>query len=131
MSDDAAYLADLVGVCDRFVAEVRLAIGDAAAERTAIERAVEHYRATRRAHGIFPDDEFVTHFFLADSLDDASGEVAVAVAHGDHQPRLVHAHRWRGERLVGAMLELHHGAVRLADCRRVLGRDLACRNLAE
>lgn len=27
MSDDPAYLADLVGVCDRFVAEVRLAIG--------------------------------------------------------------------------------------------------------
>lgn len=73
MSDDPAYLADLVGVCDRFVAEVRLAIGDASAERTAVERAVEHYRATRRAHGIFPDDEFVTHFFLADSLDDASG----------------------------------------------------------
>lgn len=68
MSDAPAYLADLVGVCDRFVAEVRAAIGDAAAERSAVERAIEHYRATRRAHGFFPDDEFVTHFFLADKL---------------------------------------------------------------
>jgi hypothetical protein len=73
MSDDPAYLADLVGVCDRCVSELRAALGDAAAERAAVERAVEHYRATRRAHGIFPDDEFVTHFFLADSLEDASG----------------------------------------------------------
>jgi hypothetical protein len=63
----------LVGVCDRFVAAMRAAHGRPADERAAVEAALEDYRATRRAHGIVPDDEFQTHFFLADILDDASG----------------------------------------------------------
>ena len=73
MSDDPNYLAALVAVCDRFVAAMRPAIGDPAKERAAVEAALEDYRGTRRAHNIWPDNERQTHFFLADTVDDADG----------------------------------------------------------
>ncbi len=73
MSDDPAYLADLVNVCDRFVGAMRAALGTPASERATVEAALEDYRATRRAHKILPDDEFQSHFFLAETVDDADG----------------------------------------------------------
>ena len=74
MSDeDPNYRNALVPVCDRFVATMRAALGDPAKERAAVEAALEDYRATRRAHKIWPDDEFQTHFFLAETVDDADG----------------------------------------------------------
>lgn len=74
MSDDPSYLAALVTVCDRFVTTMRAALGDPAKERAAVEAALEDYRSTRRAHKIWPDSEFETHFFLAETVDDADGE---------------------------------------------------------
>lgn len=71
MSDDPTYIAAMVTVCDRFVSSMRAALGDRTKERAVVEAALEDYRATRRAHKIFPDDEFQTHFFLAEALCDA------------------------------------------------------------
>ena len=73
MSDDPSYLAGLVEVCDRFVVAIRAALGNAANERSAVKAALEDYRANRRAHKVWPEDEFQTHFFLAETVDDADG----------------------------------------------------------
>lgn len=66
--EDPAYLAALAQLWDTFVATMGLAIGDPAKERAIIEQSLESYRAIRRAHELFPDDEFQTHFFLADGV---------------------------------------------------------------
>lgn len=71
--EDPAYLNARVLVCDRFVTSMRAALGDPVKERAAVEAALEDYRANRRAHKIWPEDEFQGHFFLAETVDDADG----------------------------------------------------------
>ena len=74
MGDDPKYVAALEQLCDQFVAAMKPVVGDAAKERAVATQALEGYKAVRRAHGIWPEDEFASHFFLSDGVIDGTGK---------------------------------------------------------
>ena len=74
MGDDPKYVAALEQLWDHFVATMKSVLGDAAKERAVAAQAIEDYKAARRANNIWPDDEGISHFFLADGVIDGSDD---------------------------------------------------------